>query len=232
MFIYFLLGLPVLLVGMIAVVGRLEKRMVWPYGPPQEHPPFPDASGYAIRWANEALKAGFTFLGWAPDLKGPRYQISYAFLTSPERDCFVIIGVGTIMAMPLRGTWIYTCTADGRAFYTTDNQSCIEIDVSRRWQSQLARASTFSELLQHHRSLLLDSRVSVQRFTPGREIEEFKRVREEHYRWMSRQGLIAFTDNAAARWRYTWWGSLKVAALNYSIGMLRAVTFGRIPRRA
>ena len=232
MLIFFLFGFPVLLVGMIAVVGRLEKRMVWPYGAPQERPPFADASGYAIRWANDALKAGFTFLGWAPDTKGPRYRISYAFLTSPERDCLVIIGVGSIMALTLRGTWIYTCAADGRTIYTTDNQSCVEIDVSRRWQSQLARASTFTELLQQHRALLLDSRISVKRFNPGMEIEEFRRVREEHYRWMSRQGLIAFTDNSATHWRYSWWGSLKLAALNYSIGMLRAVTFGRIPRSA
>ncbi len=215
-----------------AVVARLEKRMVWPYGSPEAHPQFLDASGYGARWVGDALKAGFSFLGWSPDLKGARYQVSYAFSAAPERDCFAIIGVGTILSMPLRGTWIFTRATDGRVFYTTDNQSCVEIDVSRRWRSQLVRASTFPELLQRHRDLLRDFSVTAQPFGAGREAEEFRSLREERYQLMSRQGLIAFTDGSATHWRYTFWGAVKLAALNYSIGLLRAITYGRIPRSA
>lgn len=215
-----------------AVTARLEKRMVWPYGSPEAQPQFTDSSGYGARWVGDALKAGFSLLGWSPDLKGPRYRVSYALLASPERDCFVIIGVGTILSMTLRGTWIYTCATDGRVFYTADNQSCVEIDVARRWRSQLVRASSISELLQSHRDLLRDRGVTAQPFSAGREAEEFRSVREERYQAMSRQGLIAFTDGSATHWRYTFWGALKVAALNYSIGLLRGVTYGRIPRIA
>ena len=123
-------------IACLVVVARFEKRMVWPYGNTQEHPQFSDDSGYGTRWVADALEGGFSCFGWAPDLKGPRYKISYALLVSPQRDCFVIIGVGSILNMRLQGTWIYTPVTDGRMFCSTDNQSCVEIDVSRQWQNQ------------------------------------------------------------------------------------------------
>jgi hypothetical protein len=49
---------------------------------------------------------------------------------------------------------------------------------------------------------------------------------------MSRRGLINFTDTSATHWHYTFLGAAKLAALNYSIGLLRGVTNGRIPRCA
>jgi hypothetical protein len=232
MSIYILIGIPAFFIVFLTVIARLEKRMVWPYGNPEAQPQFADASGYGARWVGDALKSGFSFLGWAPDLKGARYRVSYGLLASSERDCFVIIGVGKIMNMPLRGTWIYTPATDGSVYYTTDNQSCVEIDVLRRWRSQLRRAGRFSELLQHHRKLLRDGGITAQSFTAGREADEFRSLREERYQAMSRQGLIAFTDSSATHWRYTFWGALKLASLNYSIGLLRGVTHGHIPRSA
>jgi len=229
---YILIGILAFWLVLLATIARFEKRLVWPYGEPEAQAQFPDSTGYADRWVNDALNAGFTFLGWCPDLKGPNYRLCYGLLVSPERDCFVIIGVGNILTMPLRGTWIYTRSAEGRVFYTTDNQSCIEIDITRRWRSQLAPASTFARLLQRHRDLLRASRITSQPFTPGREAQEFKGMRTEHFESMSRKGLIAFTDHTGMYWRYTYWGALKLAVLNYSIGMLRGVTQGRIPRSA
>jgi hypothetical protein len=67
------------LIIFLTVVARLEKRMVWAYGNPEAHRPYPDPSGYGGRWVGDALnEGGFSFLGWASDLKGPRYQVSYA----------------------------------------------------------------------------------------------------------------------------------------------------------
>jgi hypothetical protein len=80
--------------------------------------------------------------------------------------------------------------------------------------------------------LLRDRGITAQSFTTGREADEFKSVREDRYQAMSRQGLISFIDNSAAHWRYTLWGAFKLASLNFSIGLLRAVTYGRIPRLA
>jgi hypothetical protein len=229
---YIVIGIIAFLFVLQAVTARLEKRMIWPYGSPETQPQFPDSTGYSARWIDDALKVGFSFLGWSPDLKGPRYRVCYALLVSPERDCFVIIGVGTILSMTLRGTWIYTRATDGRVFYTTDNQACVEIDVARQWRSQLVRTGTFADLLRRHRDLLRDCGVTPQPFTAGREVQEFKNCREERYQSMSRKGLIAFTDSSATHWRYTFWGSVKLAALNYSIGLLRGVTYGRIPKSA
>ena len=231
MIIYFLIGVPVFIV-LLTVTGRLEKRMVWPYGTPEAQPQFRDGSGYATQRVGEALEAGFSFFGWSADLKGPRYQISYGLMASPERDCFAVIGVGKVLSVRIRGTWIFTRATDGKVIYTTDNQACVEVDASRRWRGQLVRARTFTELLQRHRALLRDYAVMVQPFAVGREIDEFRTIREEHHHAMSREGLIVFTDGAAVHWRYTFWGALKFAALSYSIGLVRALTFGRIPRVA
>lgn len=229
---YIALGFIAFLLVVQVAIARLEKRMVWPYGTPEAQPQFPDVSGYRVRWVNDALQAGFAFLGWSPDVKGPRYQLCYGLLTSSERDCFVIIGAGKILNMEIRGTWIYSRTTNGSVFYTTDNQSCVEVDVSRRWRCQLAPVSTFSQLLERHRNVLRARGGIPQPFTAGREVELFRSVREEHYQEMARQGLIAFGGSSATHWRYTLWGALKFVVLNFSVGMLRAVTIGRIPRIA
>lgn len=229
---YIVIGIFAFWLVLLAMIARFEKRLSWPYGEPEAQAQFPDSTGYADRWVDGALNAGFTFLGWCPHLKGGGYRVSFALLVSPERDCFVVISVGTILGIALRGTCIYTRSVEGRVFYTTDNQSCIEIDVTRRWRSQLAPTSTFVRLLQRHRNLLRDSRITPHPFTAGREAQEFKCMRTEHFDSMSRKGLIAFTDHSGTYWRYTYWGALKLTALNYSIGLLRGMTQGRIPRSA
>lgn len=224
--------LPILMLSAIVLITRFEKRMVWPYGAPEPYPQFADIAGYGEQWVRDATRAGFTFLGWSPDLKGPIYRLCYGFLVSPERDCIVCVGIGMMMKMPLKGTWIYTPTPRGEVFYTTDNQSGIWFDVTRRWRSQLAQAATFSDLLQRHRKLLSDKAITPQPFTAGKELEEFERIRREHHDLMARQGLIFFTDAAATHWHFTLWGAVKSALLNFVIGLVRAVTFNRIPRCA
>jgi hypothetical protein len=229
---YIIIGIIAFFLVLQAVTARLEKRMVWPYGNPEAEPQFGDASGYGVERVTDALRAGFSLLGWVPDLKGARYRVSYALLTSPELDCFVIVGAGRVLSVPVRGTWIYTHLTNGTVFYSTDNQACVEIDVSRHWRSHLVRASNFLQLLQRHRDFLRARGLTARPFTAGRAVEEFRRLREEHFQSMSRQGFIAFTDGSATHWRYTFWGALKWTALNYSIGLLRAISFGNIPRSA
>ena len=207
--------------------------MVWPYGELQGRPQVDDSSGYGTRWVAEALQAGFVLLGWAPDLKGSRYQLSYAFLIAPERNAIAIVGVGRIFGMPLRGTWIHTPSIDGRhAWYSTDNQACVEVDISGCWKSQLARATRFTELWRKHLSWIQRSCVTPHSFKELRELAEFRQFREDHFREMSTRRLIAFINDSETHWRYTLFGAMKLAALNYSVGLLRAISFGRIPRGA
>jgi hypothetical protein len=229
---YILITIPIFFIVFLTLVARFEKRMVWPYGQLDTQPQFSDTNGYGGRWVADAVRVGFTFLGWAPDLKGPQYRVCYAFLASPEGDYFVIVGIGTVINLPVRGTWIYSRGKDGSVYYTTDNQSCVAIDVSRQWRTQLVRVNTFPELLQHHKDLLQSCDFTSLPFSAGRETDEFRKLREEHYQFMSRQGLIAFTDYSNTHWRYTFWGAFKFSVLNYSIGLLRRLTYGRVPRSA
>lgn len=215
-----------------AAIARLEKRLVWPYGPPESEPQFDDLTGFGDRWVSDAHDAGFSLLGWSADLKGPRYRVSYAMMTAPDGDCFVIIAVGHVFGIPLRGACIYTFATDGRVFYTTNEQAGVEFDLLRQWRGQLTRAKTFVKLLKRHQDLICDLVVNPCPLNSGRELDDFRSIREEHFTRMSRHGLITFVDDSGCRWHYTFRGALKLAAWSYTIGLLRAVTLGRVPRVA
>ena len=96
----------------------------------------------------------------------------------------------------------------------------------------LTMIARFEKRMVWPRDWVHDCGIPVRPFSPGREAEEFRRARQEHYQAMSRQGLVDFPDVSATQWHYTFVGGLKYAVLNYSIGMLRAVTGGRVPRSA
>jgi hypothetical protein len=219
-----------LLIG--TVLGYFEKRLVWPYGEPEAQPQFPDVSGYGERWVTDALAAGFTFLGWSPDIKGSLYKTCYGLLLSPERETLAMVGIGSILGIPLEGTWLYSAAANGRVVYSTDNESCVEIDLSGLWKSQLIRAHSLQALFQRHKELLLTNGFVPRPFSADHALDEFKAIREERFQAMARAGLISFLDDSCTRWRYTLFGALKLSALSHSIALLRAITFKRFPKSA
>src|SRR5690242_1592750 len=89
-----------------------EKRMVWPYGKLDAHPPF--ATGPAgEKRINEAIACRFRFIGWAPHSKGGKYQVNYGFIVSPNQDCIGVISTGNMYGMEVRGTTLITLT-DGK----------------------------------------------------------------------------------------------------------------------
>ncbi len=225
-------GIFIALVLFLAIVARLERRMVWPYGKPEANPQFGDPMGYGARRIYEATQLGFRFYGWAPDVKGSNYRVNYGILVSPQNDSFVVIGVGTIMGMTLQGTWIHTPAVDDRSFYSSDNQNCIEMDVSRLWKNQLVPGAGFTTLWQKHQDWFAQQRVVPRGFQPGREFEDFYALRLAHFELLERRKYIAFTDSSKTYWRYTFYGAVKLALLNYTIGLVRAVTGGNLPRTA
>lgn len=216
----------------LTVIFRLEKRMVWPYGELEAAPYFGDPTGYGTRWVTDAVRAGFLFLGWARDVKGPTYRVSYAMLVSADRDTFAVIGVGTMLKIPLRATWLHTPAMDGRSFYSTDKQAAVQIDLSRNWTNQLAPEPSFGKLLQKHREWVQRLGVLPRFFTRDREFAEFRALREEHFRAMERAGLIRFTDVSATYFYYTLSGAAKTATWSYLLGMVRQLSHGRFPRSA
>lgn len=230
--LWFLLGMMVFFSVALTIIHRLEKRMVWPYGELETAPYFGDPSGYGARWVAEAVRSGFVFLGWARDVKGPMYQVSYAMLVSAERDTFAVIGVGNIVRIPLQATWLHTPAMNGRSFYTTDNQAGVQIDLSGNWTNQLATESSFGGLLQKHREWVKSMGVLPRVFTRDREYAEFRALRVGHFRAMERAGLIHFTDVSATHFYYTLSGAARTATWSYFLGMARRLSLGRFPRNA
>lgn len=217
----------------IAIVARLEKRMVWPYGNVQPQPHFPDSTGYGARWVNEAIQNGFLFLGWAPDLKGEQYKLTYAMLISPEKDCLAVIGIGHIWKLPLHGTWLHTLSLDGRhSWYSTDNQSCVEIDISGCKKSHLASVKSFGNLWRRHQEWAGPAATKSNGFRPFDNLEVLRQFRQNQYLEMASRKLICFCNPEQTHWRYTWYAAIKLSTLNHLIGLLRAFSFGRFPKGA
>lgn len=228
----FLLGLIGFWAVFLTIVFRLEKRTVSPYGEMGTSPFFGDPTNYGANWVAEAVRAGFVLLGWARDSRGSVYSCSYALLVSADRTVFAVIGVGTILKIPLQATWLHTPAADGRSFNTTDKQAGVQIDLSRNWTNQLAKERTFSQLLRRHQEWLQSLGVVPRGFTPKREFEEFKALRSEHFRSMERAGLIRFTDASATQFYYTFAGATKTAIWGYLVGLARGMSQGAFPRCA
>ncbi len=228
----FLFGMVAFFLISLTLIFRIEKRMVWPYGELQRQPHFKDPSGYSAAWVANAVASGFSLLGWMRDLKGENYRISYAILVSPDRSTLAVIGAGHILKLPIQGTWLHTPSSDGRSFYSTDKQAGIQLDVSRHWSNRLILASSFGELWRGHQAWIQELRVQPRGLGAGRELEEFRAVREEHYRAMEGAGLIQYTDASGTSFRFTLYGAARTASWGYFVGLLRAITRGAFPKTA
>jgi len=230
--VYFFLGLLIFWSVLLTAIFRFEKRMAWPYGELQPEPPFADPTGYGAARVEEAVANGFTLLGWARDLKGPKYRVSYAMLISPDRNLFAIVGAGSILQIQLTATWLFTPTSDGRCYYSTDHQAGVQIDLSHHWTNQLVPGANFPQLLQEHQNWVGTNAVVPRCLTRGREMAEFRTLRQEHYLHMARTGLIGFTDASAEYFHFTLTGAARTAAWGYFLGMARQLSRGRFPRSA
>jgi hypothetical protein len=228
----FLLGMMAFWVVFLTVIFRLEKRTVSPYGDLEATPFSGDPTGYAARWVADAVQAGFVLLGWARDTRGSTYNCTYALLVSADRTTFMVISVGTILNIPMQGTWLHTPAVDGRSFNTTDKQAGVQIDLSRNWTNQLALVLSFGQLLQKHREWLQSLNVSSRSFTPNREFDEFKALRAQHFRSMERAGLIRFADASATQFYYTLSGAARTATWSYLVGLIRGLSHGTLLRSA
>ena len=209
---------------------RFEKHMVWQYGEPEAQPPHPHP--YTDSGLAAATQAGFLFLGWARDLRGGVYQVNHALLVSPDRTTMAVITAG-ILLVPIEGTCLYTPTAEGRLFYTTNSQYFVQIDVSRHWTNRLALERAFGKLWQHHEEWLQEMAVLPRPFSrSGHELEDFRALRAEHYCSMAHAGLISYIDAPGSRWQFTLYGAIRTAILSLLVGLMRRVTLGRFPRNA
>jgi hypothetical protein len=169
-------------------------------------------------------------MGWASDRRGGIYRLMYALLLSADRSTMAVICVGTMGKLPFKGTWLHTPTADGRSFYSTDTQSGVQLDLSGNWKSQLVPKANFQNLWKRHQDWIQEMGVVPRFFASGKEIQDFRMLREQHFRSMERAGLIRYTDTSANQFHFTTSGAIKTAHWSYGIGLVRAMTGGRIPR--
>jgi hypothetical protein len=231
---YLLIGSLALILAFVLLLPiltyRFEKHMVWQYGEPEAQPhrrhPYTDAGVAA------AMQAGFLFLGWARDLRGGIYKVDHALLVSPDRTTMATITAGFLL-IPIQGTCLYTPTADGRLFYTTNSQYFVQIDVSRNWISRLELGRTFGGLCQRHQAWLQEMGVVPRPFArSGHELEDFRAVRTEHCRSMAHAGLISYIDAGASRWQFTLYGATRTAIRGLLVAIARKFTAGRFPKTA
>jgi len=228
--VYLAIGCVALIFVPIVLTYRFEKHMVCHFGELGVQPLTRDP--YMRFCLADATQAGFSFLGWSRDLRGGLYQVSHALLVSPDRTTIAVVTTGFLM-VPIRGVCLYTPTVDGRLFFTTNSQNFAEMDLSRNWTNHLALEASVPKLWQHHQAWLQKMAVSPRTFDrEGHELEEFRAVREEHYRLMARAGLISYIDPSASRWRYTLRGAIRTAAWGFFAALMRKITLGRFPRNA
>jgi hypothetical protein len=217
------------LVALLVVVAMLERRMAWPYGPPKSNHDIMDPSGYGAEMVRGAQAEGFTFLGWANDMKGSTYKLTYGMLASPDRGTLAIVGIGTLLGKVMACTWLHSPSADRQhAWITLDNSEGVESDLLGQRVLRVVRRAGFERMWTSHREWVASRLVGAPfQFPPGAELRAFAGILRERLDLMARTGLIRFTDAQNTRWRYTLFGGIRLTLRN-----LWAVTGGLIlPRR-
>ena len=207
-----------------------EKRVIWPYGKLEARPQFPDA-GFSEKRINEAIACRFRFIGWAPHSKGGKYQVSYGFLVSPHEDCLGIIATGAMYGMEVRGSTLVTLTEGGkRGYSTSDNQSAVDVDLTRTWKSQLAPRGKFSVLWDRHQQWLAKEKVTPDTLTQGRELEDYYAARQHLFKMATSKGILRYVDDSKTSARHSLIGAIRALIWNNAVALARMVSFGRFPR--
>jgi hypothetical protein len=209
-----------------------EKRMVWPYGNLEARPQFA-ATGFSEKRINEAIACRFRFIGWAPHSKGGKYQVSYGFIISPNEDCLGVISAGAMYGIEVRGTTLITLT-DGkkRGYATSDNQSAVDVDLTRTWKSQLAPRGKFSDLWDRHQRWLAEEKAAPDILTAGRELEDYYAARQYLFEVSASRGILRYVDESKTSARFSLIGAIRALINNNAVALARTVTFGRFPRTA
>jgi hypothetical protein len=223
-------GIIVFFFVLITATAIWEKRLIWPYGEPEPQPRYPDPAAYGYNIVAQAVQNGFHCFGWSPHLGGSRYLVSYGMLISPDRLYLATVGTGTIFGLPANSTCLYSRGTNGRLYFSTNHQSGAELDVCALQKCQLVPGAEFADLWRRHCEWLQADSIKIEPFDVGSEFGCLHRLRIVRFEEMHRLGVIRYIDSEKTRWSYTPTGAVRVSALNYFVGMVRAVTFGRFPR--
>ncbi len=225
--------------GPMMFAALYEKRMVWPYGPVIKEQinarnmkacEDDKINNYVVSFISDALEKGFEYLGCFNDAKGGKYKIVYHTLISPDKYTLAIIGGGKIIGMRVWGTWLFSKSDNEHGYYTVDNQSGIEKDLTKLWRDQLVFTDDFTTLYEKHRDWIQKSAPSLMTYQDSNELEEHRRMRRYRFDYMEKQGLIRYLDIDKEYWKYTLLGAIKFSLLSLVIGTYRHRRQGKYPR--
>lgn len=213
-----LLLLPLVFVGLGVVPGfiaaLLERRRVRNYEPVAEDEAAP-ISEYA-RWVEHAAgRLGYDRLGVFRDAKGKIYNVRYDFWASPGRDVIAYCGVGTMLGIPVKATWLFTPLSDGRCLMTTDHSAAMESDLSGMTEMALVANADFDELLARHRKRVDEAPLPSGAFSKADPFGGFNAFRRSRVERLIERGQARFLDDEQDAWKYTVRGALAVATNTY-----------------
>jgi hypothetical protein len=222
------------------IAALFEKRIVWPYGPIRKDEAEierlsssddREISNYIIRFINDAAQEGFEYLGYCNDIKGSKYKIVYHFLVSPDKYTLAIIGGGKILWMRVWGTWLFSKFYDETCYYSVDNQSGIETDMSKLWHDQLIFCKDFATLYKKHQNWIKENTSALKTYSRGNELNEHHTARIYRVDYMERLGYIKYLDSNKEYWKYTLRGAIKLSLYGIIVGLFRHIKAGKIHAR-
>ena len=191
--------------SLVVVLAVWEKRLIWPYAPPNEElQPTPNMS----RMVDEARSLGCERLGVFRDGKGPMYRIRYEFWVSTQRDTLALLGGGRIGPLMVDGCWLFTRLADGRYLVTLNDQRASEYDLSGlREEALLPQASLVPLLAYHRRRASSPGRLSLS-YSDSDPLADHRDCLSRKVEATVQRGYAYFSDRSAGVWHYTIRGAI------------------------
>jgi hypothetical protein len=205
------------------LAALFEKRMVWPYQRESEFVnPQPAAKGlpenlyaapaawtpvavtsYADATCRQLESMGFSYRGVHYDRRRGIYQLRYDFWLSPDQLVLAMVGGGTLAAIALSGTSLYSRLDDGRCFVTIDEPKSQDSDPSGITVQMIATHADLNTLLSRHRQRLAESGESAVPYSAQAPLDDHRAFRTRRVDLLLERGLVRFLDEERNAWRYT-----------------------------
>jgi hypothetical protein len=205
------------------IAALFEKRMLWPYQreseflKPQQGAKDSSANPYSAPAAATAVAVtpygdatcrrlesmGFSYRGVHYDRRRGIYKLRYDFWLSPDQVVLAMVGGGTLAAIPVSGTTLYTRLDDGRCLVTIDEPKSQDSDPSGLTLQMVVTHADLDTLLSRHRQRLVESGQPAQPYSAQAPLEEHRAFRTSRVEFLIERGLARFLDDERNAWRYT-----------------------------
>ena len=193
------------------LAALFEKRMIWPYRPASEfmnaqpaaresssNPYAPPSkqdhvaiTAYAQATCIKLESLGFSYHGVYYDRRGGIYKLRFDFWLSSDCLVLAMVGGGTIAAIPLAGTCLFTRLDDGRCLMTIDEPKSQDSDPSGLTVQMVVTHADLDELIAKHRARLTESKSHGSPYSAPAALEEHREFRTRRVDALIDSGLSA-----------------------------------------